>query len=316
MPLPICKPLRLAFPIALLTLPIIAPAAHAQATKSPDSAAIPASGAALPTPVPPPPPAFAAPVQSYADMVDLSAASQVVARATVRRQTRLKPEQAPGVAPGFARLYIEADTSALLVGPEIGESLRFLADVPLDAKGKVPRLIKSQVLLFGTTVPDRPGELQLMGTDTMFPWSAELEARVRTILTALLAPDAPPKITGVREALHVPGNLLGEGETQFFLSTDSGKPVSISVLRRPGEPPRWGVSFSEIVDQSATPPAPETLAWYRLACALPRSLPERAGISATAADNRLAAQDYQTVLDGLGPCTRNRTVRLMPVPGR
>lgn len=252
--------------------------------------------------------ASATPVQTYADLVDLALVSRVVATATIRRQTRLKPDEAPGVAPGYARLYIEADMSALMVGPELGESLRFLADVPLDAKGKPPKLNKTQVLLFGTTVPNKPGELLLVASDTMFAWSPELENRVRAILTELVSPDAPPRITGLREALHVPGNLVGEGETQFFFATDNGKPVSISVLRRPGIAPHWGVSFSEIVDQSAMPPKPETLAWYRLACTLPSAIPDRAQLSTTATDRRIATEDYAMVLASLGPCLRNRTV--------
>jgi hypothetical protein len=218
----------------------------------------------------------------------------------------LKPEDSRGAKPGFARLYIEADTNALLVGPELGESLRYLADVPLEANGKVPRLTRTPVLLFGATVPGKPGELQLTAADTMFAWTPDLERRIRTILTELISPDAPPQITGLREAVHVPGNLTGEGETQFFFATDSGKPVSISVVRRPGEPTRWGVSFSEIVDQAAQPPRPETLAWYRLACFLPTAIPERAAISDTVADKRIAEEDYALVLRELGPCTRNR----------
>jgi hypothetical protein len=247
--------------------------------------------------------------QTYADLVDLALASPVVARATIHRQSRLKPEESPGLAPGFVRLYIEAVTTALLVGPELGESLRFLSDVPTDGAGKMPKLTKTQVLLFGNVVPGKPGELQLTASDTMFPWSPGFETQVRAILTELVSPDAPPRITTLREALHVPGNLTGEGETQFFFATANGKPVSISVVRRPGEPTRWGVSFSEIVDQAAQPPRPWTLAWYRLACSLPGAIPDRAAISATDADKRIAAQDYALVLRELGPCSHHRPVR-------
>jgi hypothetical protein len=42
------------------------------------------------------------------------------------------------------------------VGTDIGETLSFLADVPLDARGKVPKLRKMPVLLMGDTVPGRP----------------------------------------------------------------------------------------------------------------------------------------------------------------
>jgi hypothetical protein len=115
-------------------------------------------------------------------------------------------------------------------------------------------------------------------------------------------------ITGVRETMHVSGNLAGEGETQVFLTTPDGKPASLSILRRPGQPATWGVSFSEIVDQSAKPPQPETLAWYRLACALPPALPARSLIGGTSQDRQLANEDYAQVVRELGACTRNRPV--------
>ncbi|WP_428332890.1 hypothetical protein [Novosphingobium sp.] len=251
--------------------------------------------------------------QTYADMVDLALASPVVVKATVRRQTRLEPSDSPGLAPGFVRLYIEADTNAVLVGPVLGESLRFLADIRIAANGKIPRLNKTQVLLFGNAVPGKPGELQLSAADTMFAWSPALETRTRAILTELIAPDAPPRIMALREALHVPGNLVGEGESQFFFTTQgangSAPPVSISVVRRPGEPTRWGVSFSEIVDQSAQPPRRDTLAWYRLACALPPVMPARAAISSDETDRRIATEDYALILRDLGPCRRNRVTK-------
>ncbi len=254
--------------------------------------------------------------QTYADLVDLALTSPVVVKATVRHQTRLDPVDSPGLSPGFVRLFVEADTNALLVGPPLGESLRFLTDVRLDTNSKIPRLNKTQVLLFGNAVPGKPGELQLSAADTMFAWSPALETQVRAILTELISADAPPRITGLREAMHVPGNLVGEGESQFFFATESatgtarpavpGKPASISVVRRPGEPTRWGVSFSEIVDQSAQPPRRDTLAWYRLACSLPAMVPNRAAISSTEADQRMAADDYALILRDLGPCRRNR----------
>lgn len=243
---------------------------------------------------------------AYADWVDLAIASPVVARAAVHRQVRLKDADAPGLKPGHARLYVEADTAAVLVGPDLGASLRFLVDVPLDPRGKVPQFKKTQVLLFGNIVPGKPGELALTAADTMFAWDAGLEAGVRAILTALISPDAPPRITGIREAVHVPGNLVGEGETQVFLTTADARPVALSVLRRPGEPARWGVSFGELVDAAARPPEPDTLAWYRLACALPRAVPDKAAISDTPADRTRAAEDYAFVLRELGPCRRVR----------
>ena len=124
---------------------------------------------------------------------------------------------------------------------------------------------------------------------------------MRGITKDVLAADAPPTITGVGNAFHVPGTLPGEGETQVFLQTANGAPVSLQILRRPGEQPRWSVSLGDIVDEGAGPPARDTLLWYRLACGLPRELPATA-FEAEDANARLAREDYATVLASLGPC--------------
>ena len=252
-------------------------------------------------------PAAAAP--SYADLADLAVAAPLVARVQVRETARLKPEQAPGLAPGMARVLVKAKTRAVLTGEPQGESIRYLADVPLDPKGKLPKLDKREMLVFARSVAGRPGELQLVAPDAQVAWDAGLETRVRAILTELVAPGAAPRITGVREALHVPGNLVGEGETQIFLATASGDPVSLTVLRRPGAAPTWGVAFGEIVDQAARPPRPETLAWYRLACFLPAALPAAANLASDARARAIAAEDYRLVRRELGACPRTRAQR-------
>lgn len=309
MPKPLCPPLSDVLPVLALLLATPLAASPVLARNAQDSAPVTPASQPLAPPAADSETGATIAGQTYADLVDLALASPVVVRATIHRQFRLKPDESPGLAPGFARLYFEADTTALLVGPDLGESLRFLADVPTDAAGKVPKLAKTPVMVFGKVVPNRPGELQLTAPDTMLPWTPALDSQIRAILTELIKPDAPPAITGVREALHVPGNLAGEGETQFFFATANARPVSISVVRRPGEPTRWGVSFGEIVDQAAQPPQPRTLAWYRLACALPPTLPAGAAISDSAADRQIAAEDYALVLRELGPCTRNRARR-------
>lgn len=242
---------------------------------------------------------------SYADLAALTERSDLVIRAQIRRQTKLKPERAPGLAPGFARLYIEAETRALISGSApVGESLAYLVDVPLNAKGKVPKLKKREVLLFARPVRGQRGAIQLSGNEAQFAYTPELEQRLRPIIRSLLAADAPPVITGISDALAVPGTLVGESETQVFLSTDTGAPVSLTVVRRPNQTPRWGVSWGEIIDSSAQAPSPDTLRWYRLACALPESLPSSANLARDPAARRLAAQDYAYVIGALGPCER------------
>ena len=241
---------------------------------------------------------------TYADLADLADRAPLVARVEIRNAIRLKPEQAPGLRPGMARVLIKAKTRAVLLGETIGESASYLADVPLDAKGKLPKLKKSAALIFARVAPARPGELQLVSSAGQVAWSQPLEDRVRAILTELVAPGAPPRVTGVREVSFVPGNLVGEGETQIFLSTEAGDPVSISVVHRPGAPPVWGVAFGEIVDQAARPPLRDTLAWYRLACFLPAGLTSGAILSGDGDAQRLAAQDYRYVRGQLGSCPR------------
>ncbi len=244
---------------------------------------------------------------TYADLADLAIPAKLVIRAQIRKQAPLAPEQSPQLRPGWVRLYIEAQTLALIGGnAPIGESLAYLVDVPLDAKGKAPKLKKQEVILFASPVPGRPGQLQLVDVDAQLPATPELEARVKSILTELASPDAPPAVSGIRDALSVAGNLTGESETQLFLDAEDGASVALSVIRRPGMAPQWGVSWSELVDQSARAPEPDTLEWYRLACSLPSSLPQDAILSRDGTSRFRAAEDYRLVLEQLGPCRRTR----------
>lgn len=244
---------------------------------------------------------------TYADLVKLADDTPLVIRAQIRRQATLEPERAPGLAAGHARLYVEARTTALLSGTvPVGEELRYLVDVPLDAKGKVPGLRKQEVLLFARPVPGNPGQIQLVDSRAQLAYSPELEARLRPVLADLLAPDAPPAVTGIRDALAVEGTLTGESETQLFLDTADDGPVSVTIVRRPGQAPRWGVSWTEIVDQAARPPRPGTIGWYRLACSLPGELPGAANLSRDSRARALAERDYAFVIEQLGACERTR----------
>jgi len=242
---------------------------------------------------------------TYVDLADLSDASDLVIRAQIRRQITVEPERAPGLPAGFARLYIEARTLALVAGDApIGESLRYLVDVPLNAKGKPPKLKKDEVLLFARAAPDGGDQIQLVNSHAQLPYSIALEERVRPILAELAEADTPSEVTGVRDALSVSGNLAGESETQIFLKTADSSPVSIAVLRRPGQGPLWGVSWGEIIDQAARPPRPQTIGWYRLACNLPPSLPSSANLSRDRTERMQAERDYRLVVGALGPCVR------------
>ena len=289
-------------PLVLPGLLVAAAPIMAAATQSPDSrpasAAVDAGGAA------------------YADLVDLTLASPVIADAAIRSTTRIKGAEAAGVAAGRQRLYVEADVTALVRGqaglpPRIG----YVLDTPTDDRGRAPKLKKTRVLLFARPVANLPDQVQLSAPDAMLPWSAAVDAQVRAIARAAVAADAPPAITGIGNAFHVPGALPGEGETQIFLIAAGGRPVSLSILRRPGEQPRWAVALSEIVDEAAGPPAKDTLLWYRLACGLPSALPETATARLDPANATIAQEDYGFVLAQLGPCGRRRAPAAAGVSG-
>jgi hypothetical protein len=251
------------------------------------------------------PPAPPAPPPTYADLADLADAADLVVHAVVAKQVTVPPDRARGLAPGHARLYLEAKTRAVIAGKvPMGGVVRYLADVPLGTNGKPAKLKKREVLLFARPVPGRPDELQLIGPAAQVAFDPAIAARLRPILAELAGPDAAPAITGVRDALSVPGTLVGESETQIFLATAGGDPVSITVVRRPGMAPAWGVSFSEIVDQAARPPARDTLAWYRLACFLPPQLPARANLAQDSGSRARASEDYALVIRELGSCPR------------
>ncbi len=242
---------------------------------------------------------------TYADLADLADSANLVIIAQVRKLLPVEPARARGVLPGTGRYFVSARTVALLAGSApIGEELRYLVDLPLDARGKPPRLAKREVVLFARTVPGRPGELQLVAPHAQIARTPGAEGSIRAILGELAAPGAPARVTGVREAVHVAGTLLGEGETQIFLATASGSAASITVTHRPDQPPAWGVSFSELVGETGNPPARDTLAWYRLACFLPDALPRGTNLSETPAARARAEADYRMLLGELGACPR------------
>ena len=259
---------------------------------------LPAAADSPPRPVPVP--------ATYADLADLADGTPLVIRAQPRKIIKVEAERARSLRAGWGRFYIEAKTEALIAGTvPLGGALTYLVDLPLDPKGKPPAIKKKSVVLFARAVPGRPGALQLVAPDAQLLWDPVLEARIKSLLAEFYAPAAPHRITGVREAIHVSGDLAGEGETQIFLTAANGDPAAITVSRRPGQAPGWGVSYSELAVSDAAPRR-DSLGWYRLACFLPRALPESANISERNADRTAAAADYGYVIGQLGSCPRTR----------
>lgn len=239
----------------------------------------------------------------YVTVANAVTGAPLVIDARIRDVIRIKDKDAADLTPGRARLYVEADVLALIRGTNpLPAQIAYVTDVPLDARGRVPKLKKQRVLLFARDVASQARQIQLTGIDSQFAWSPELDALARTITRDLLAANAPPAVTGIGNAFHVPGALPGESETQVFVKTANGAPISLQILRRPGEQPRWAVSLGDIVDESAGAPARDTLLWYRLACGLPRTLPDASLDAETPSNAAGAREDYAFVLGQLGPC--------------
>lgn len=240
---------------------------------------------------------------SYVDVANLVLRSPVIVDSTIRKVERLKGLEAAGAPEGVARLFVQADVLALIRGTDsVPAQIGYILDVPVDARGRIPNLKKQRVLLFARPVPGQANQIQLTGPDSQRLWTPAFDQLARRITQEALAADAPPVITGIGNAFHVAGSLPGEGETQIFLTTADNRPVSLSILRRPGEQPRWAVALSEIVDEAAAPPPRDSLLWYRLACALPPALPMQSLRAMAPEDAALARDDYQLVLRALGPC--------------
>lgn len=250
------------------------------------------------------------PVPAYADLADLAITAPIAAQVRIRDAQRIKPLPGQTFPPASQRFLVTADVVALIRGAGgVPPQIRYLVDLPVDAKGKVPKLKKSEKMIFAAPVPKRNNEVQLVAPDAQLALTPGVADRVRSIIAAATRADAPPRVSGVGDAFHVAGGLSGQGETQIFLIADDGSPISFTIWREPGAATRWAVALDEVVDQAGGPPPRDSLLWYRLACFLPGKLPTTSIARLEPETARIAAEDYQTVMNGLGPCKRMRQRR-------
>ncbi len=251
-------------------------------------------------------PAPVPPSVSYARMADLVSASSAIATVKIRSVVALKPDRAPDLQPGRARFYVEAETQGLIRGDGVAaRRISFLVDGSA-ANARKPGL-KGQIFLLFGRVGGQVNQFQLTSSTAMIPWSPANEALTRSVLTQVMAQDVPPVITGVTSAFHVAGAILGEGETQIFLQTANGTPISLSIIRRPDEETIFSASLGEIVDDSAAFPKKDTMLWYRLACGLPGSIPAPALADLDRNALTQAREDYEAFRQALGHCDRTAT---------
>lgn len=231
--------------------------------------------------------------QSYAALAAAFADAPLVARVRVTSSQEIKPP--PG--PDKVRYFATAAVTALVRAPSPQPpTLNLLADLPLDSRGKRPKINKAEWLIAA-----RPSGAQVQLLAPPAVWSADTEARVRAIVAAATAAGAPGQVRRITGAFHSPGNVPGESETQIFIDFAGGGKGSLSVLRRPGLAPAWSASFGEVASDTP-PPAKDTLGWFRLACGLPGALPDEAVAELDEAGRTAARVDYAFLRGQLGPC--------------
>ena len=243
-----------------------------------------------------PAPAAAAP--GFVDIADLTVAAPVIVQATVARAERLSDKDSPGLAKGHARLLVTAAVDAAIVAPgAVPAELTWLWDAALDERGKLAKR-KNMSVMAWIAIPTPDGKTRLVSPNAQQPWTPALDAQVRAIATEAKS-GAAPAFTGVTNGFRADGTVAGESESQFFLRAADGLAATMVVTNRPGMARKVAISRGDVIDESAAAVRPGTLLWYRLACALPRTLPAAAG----GGDPALAG-DWAAAMASLGPCER------------
>lgn len=242
---------------------------------------------------------------SYAQAADLAQGAPAILIGRIRSISPVRAERAPGLRPGTARYYLDVQATTLIRGEAgLAQRLGMLIDLAEPNSRATVRAMKGKSFVFFGTGTKGGTQFQLVDSEALLPWTPGVEAQLRSIASELVAPDAPPAIRSVVDAFHVRGTVAGESETQIFLATTTDRPVSLSVIRRPGQEPHFGAALGEIIDEAASVPPRDTLLWYRLACGLPATLPAAATAKLEPADAAPARVDYAAFLAQLGTCDR------------
>lgn len=243
---------------------------------------------------------------SYSDLADLTDSAPIVAVMRLQAQEPVYLDDVRDPKSRTRYYLVTGKVDSLIRGKDgIPQKISFLVQAPkppLKTRNRIWKRGSSLIVFARPSSP--PGSIQLVSNNAAQTWSTETETVVRAITTELLAANPPPAIMGPGDSFHVAGTVEGESETQIFLKTATGAPVSLSVIRRPGESARWGVSLGEIVDDAAIPPPPGSLLWYRLACSLPDHLPATSTRGLSVIEAEAARRDYRFIMESLGSCGR------------
>jgi hypothetical protein len=243
----------------------------------------------------------ALPPLAWPDLADLTLAAPVVLRARIDKVRRLSGRDAADVPPGEIRAVVNASLLHVLRAPgALGPKAAWQWQGK--ARGRRPAAFDAGHDILAFVRPSGTAgnvqQYQLLSPVAMQPWSADLEEEVRAILLA----DTDPAqhglmVTGGADGSHGTGPIDGASESQFFLTTRSGRRLVLTISRTPDADPAVTVATGEMVDRG-TAVRPRTLLSHGLACGLPAALPEQ-----LAADPELM-RDYALARARIGPCER------------
>src|SRR3546814_4418913 len=68
----------------------------------------------------------------------------------------------------------------------IGRDINYLVDIPLDSRGRTPKLKKQHVLLFARRAGNAPGAIQLVALDAQINWSDQRSEEHTSELQSLM----------------------------------------------------------------------------------------------------------------------------------
>lgn len=219
---------------------------------------------------------------------------------------RLSKREAPDVPAGEVRAIVRAALQAAIRAPAVlPAEAAWRWQGPADSRGRAPIPKGAPLLVFAEPLPGGGNPavqpLKLTSRDGQQPWSADGEAIVRDVLKQALARNARVMlVTGVKDAFRSQGDVPGAAESQYFLETTDGLPLTLLVTRQPDTDPMVRVATGDLVDR-AQPVSPQTLLWRGLACGMPATLP------AALADNKDLVADYAVARATIGPCGRRLT---------
>ncbi len=238
----------------------------------------------------------------FADLAEATLAARAILVGKVRAVVRVPNRDADGLAPNARRYLVRVEVARAILAPgAVPGRIEYLWDA---ASPRRPEIDDKTVLLFLTPSEGRPDQFRLVRGGQVADTPAA-EATTRALVTDARDPVVGGRrVTGVSKAFTVPGSVPGEAETQIFLKTANAQPISLVVVSRPGEAKHYSAAFGDTIDEAAGPVKANTLAWYYLACGLPRTLPDEATAELDEGQRGTVVADYTFVLKALGPCGR------------